>query len=39
MMIYISVGLCIVGFLISSIAITFIVASGFFGDDEEEKES
>jgi hypothetical protein len=38
MMIYISIGLCVVGFITFSTAMAFIIATGFFGDSEE-KES
>jgi hypothetical protein len=39
MMTYISIGLCVIGFLTASVAITFIIANSFFGGykDGEEK--
>ena len=38
MMIYISIGLGVIGFITFSTAIAFIIANGFF-EDSEEKES
>jgi hypothetical protein len=38
MMTYISVGLSVIGFLVATVAITFIIANGFFGDSKNKKE-
>jgi len=37
MMMYISVGLCVVGFLVVSVSMTFIIAQAFFGDNRDEE--
>ena len=37
MMMYISVGLCVVGFLVASVSMTFIIAQAFFGDNRGEE--
>ena len=37
MMMYISVGLCVVGFLVVSVSMTFIIAQVFFGDNKSEE--
>ena len=37
MMMYISIGLCIIGFLVASVSITFIIAQAFFGDNRDEE--
>jgi hypothetical protein len=39
MMMYISIGMCVIGFLTVSVAMTFIIANGFFGENKDEEES
>jgi len=39
MMMYISIGMCVIGFLTVSVAVTFIIANGFFGGYVDEEES
>lgn len=36
-MMYISIGLCVIGFLAVSVSMTFIIAQVFFGDNKDKE--